>query len=71
MTTSNTTAALSVAAFCERYGIGRTMFYRLVKEGRAPAVTKIGKRTLIGIEAAAAWWREMQAATASSRGGAK
>lgn len=49
--------AYNVNEFCEAHRISRTMFYGLVKEGRAPAVTKIGNRTLILGEAAREWRR--------------
>jgi len=45
----------SVADFCVDNGISRSLFYRLVQEGRGPRLTKVGRRTLIGSEAAAEW----------------
>jgi excisionase family DNA binding protein len=39
-------AAISVNEFCQACSLGRTMFYRLVKEGQI-RVLKVGSRTLI------------------------
>lgn len=41
-------AALNVAEFCQLVGIGRTLFYKLVNEGRIRTVC-IGGRRLIPI----------------------
>lgn len=53
----------TVSSFCEAHGISRSYLYRLWSEGRGPVRTKIGRRTLISGEAAAAWRRRMQAQT--------
>ena len=53
-------AAFSVPEFCEAHRISRAMFYILAREGRAPAIIKAGRRTLISTEAAAAWRRRME-----------
>jgi predicted DNA-binding transcriptional regulator AlpA len=45
----------SVPEFLADHGISRSLFYRLVKEGRGPRITKIAGRTLISAEAAADW----------------
>jgi predicted DNA-binding transcriptional regulator AlpA len=50
----------SVSDFCHDHGISRGTFYKLVKAGRGPAIAKIGRRTLISAEAAAAWRRRME-----------
>jgi len=39
-------AAFSVAEFCASFGIGRTLFYRLVAEGQIK-VFRLGARTLV------------------------
>jgi excisionase family DNA binding protein len=54
----------TVAQFCETHGISPTTFYELKKEGRAPSVVKIGRRTLIPREAAEDWRRELLAGAA-------
>ena len=58
---------LSVPAFLSEHGISRSLFYRLVKEGRGPRITKINDRTLISAEAAAEWRARMERET-STRG---
>lgn len=52
----------TVDQFCAEHGISRAMFYKLLKENRAPAVMKVGTRTLISEEAAANWRHQMEAA---------
>lgn len=54
------TLMTSVAEFCHSHGISRATFYKLAAEGRAPAIAKIGRRTLISAEAAEAWRRRME-----------
>jgi hypothetical protein len=46
--------ALSIDAFCERYGVGRTLAYAEIKAGRLKA-RKIGKRTVIPVDASEDW----------------
>ena len=46
--------AFSINEFCRRYGIGRTNAYEEIAAGRLRAV-KVGRRTLITLEAAEAW----------------
>jgi hypothetical protein len=55
--------AFSIQQFCAAHSLSRAMFYILLKNGRAPAVMKVGRRTLISAEAAADWRRRMEAAT--------
>lgn len=57
-------ALLSVPEFCRSHGIARSHFYVLLKEGRGPRITKLGRRTLISIEAAADWRHAMERETA-------
>ncbi len=46
----------SIDEFCRLHNIGRTTFYSLLKEGKAPEIMKIGvRRTLISMEAAEKW----------------
>ncbi len=52
--------AFSIAQFCERHNISRAFFYKLSKEGRGPAVMKVGRRRIISAEAAAAWRLRME-----------
>jgi len=53
----------SVSAFCADNGLSRSLFYRLLKDGRAPRVTKIGRRSLIAATAAAEWRAQMERET--------
>ncbi|HMO48161.1 MAG TPA: hypothetical protein PKB14_19310 [Rubrivivax sp.] len=52
--------AATVAQFCADHNISRTHFYALVKLGKGPRMMKVGRRTLIGAEAAAAWRARME-----------
>ena len=54
------TSMLSVAAFCAQHSVSRSLFYRLLKDGRGPRLTKISRRTLISAEAAAEWRARME-----------
>jgi excisionase family DNA binding protein len=49
---------MSIRAFCETYGVGRTKVYEEIKAGRLKA-RKAGRRTIIGDEAAEEWWRSL------------
>lgn len=53
-------AAFSVAEFCEAHKFTKVLFYKLLKEGKAPRIMKVGTRTLISAEAAAEWRRQME-----------
>ena len=46
---------LSVAVFCRMHSISRALFYKLLQQGKAPRICKVGSRTLIAAEDAAAW----------------
>lgn len=59
-----TKAASTIPQFCADHSISRTHFYELAKQGKAPRLIKLGRRTLISVEAAADWRRSMEAATA-------
>ena len=54
-----TPEVFSVDSFCEAYQISRALFYKLLKEGRGPAVMKVGRRTLISRAAATEWQQRM------------
>ncbi len=45
----------SVKEFCEKYGISRSKFYTLLKEGKTPQIVKIGTRTLIVASSVPDW----------------
>ena len=57
---------LSVTAFCADNGLSRSFFYRLLKDGLGPRLTKISRRTLISAEAAAEWRTRMERETAQA-----
>lgn len=51
---------LSVAEFCDAYGIQRTFLYKLLKAGKGPRIMKVGRRTYISREAADEWRRSLE-----------
>jgi hypothetical protein len=53
-------SAITVNEFCYKHRICRATFYNLRRTGRGPAVIKIGARTLVSMEAAAAWRRDLE-----------
>lgn len=55
--------AYTVARFCEQHHISRSYLYELWRDGRGPRRTKLGRRTLITGEAAAAWRLRMERET--------
>jgi len=56
--------AYSIPEFCRVHGgISEAFFHKLVSEGRGPKLMKVGARTLISVEAAAAWRAQQEAAT--------
>lgn len=65
-TSTSDPLAYSVPEFCQQHRISRAMFYVLVRDGRGPRLMKVGKRTLISVEAAADWRKLMEAQSGSS-----
>lgn len=55
-------AAWSVAEFCNRFGVSKGKVFLEMKEGRLERV-KLGRRTLIPVEAAEAWWLALKQAS--------
>jgi hypothetical protein len=53
-------AMFSIADFCYSHSISRALFYKLHAQGLAPRVCKVGTRSLISAEDAAAWRRGLQ-----------
>jgi excisionase family DNA binding protein len=51
----------TVKEFCRRHKIGRSTFYKLVKEGKL-ATVKCGKRTLVPSDSEQAWCESLRAA---------
>ena len=58
----------SVSAFCEAHQIARSFLYQLLREGRGPRVTKLGRRTFVTREAAAEWRRRIEQETHQETG---
>ncbi len=59
METQNTIEirAYTVPQFCDAYGIGKSLLYKLVKANKGPRLTKIGTRTLIAADEAERWFK--------------
>jgi hypothetical protein len=57
--------AYSIARFCEAHDLARPTLYKLWKLGLGPTYFKAGNRTLISVEAAAAWRASMEQLTAA------
>jgi hypothetical protein len=56
--------AISIPEFCRRHQISVGMYFKIAREGIGPRVMKVGKRTIISREAAEAWRRERESASA-------
>jgi len=59
--------AYSVDQFCRRHSISVAMFYKMRAQGLAPVEFKVGTRTLISRESAAAWRAERELTTRGAR----
>lgn len=57
--------AFSISEFCEYHGISRAHFYNIAKTGVGPRMMEVGGRKIISQEAAEAWRREREAASAA------
>ena len=66
---SNEADAFSLAGFCRHHGISLQMYYKLASQDRAPQTFRIGTRVLVSKEAAAAWRRAREAASADDATG--
>jgi excisionase family DNA binding protein len=58
-----TAQSLTVAEFCEANRLSRATFYNLLREGKAPQIMKVGRRTLIPADAVREWQQRMLAST--------
>lgn len=65
----NQSEAMSVDVFCERHGLSRSSFYRMLRRNEGPATMKVGKRILIAREAAEDWRARMTAKTVAQQTG--
>lgn len=55
--------AMTIAEFCKAFRISEGFFYKLRREGRGPREMRMGRRTLISMDAADEWritWEEQQ-----------
>ena len=59
--------AYSIRQFCQAHNISVDTYFRMQRAGFGPATMKVGGRTLISIEAAAAWRRDREAASQEAR----
>jgi hypothetical protein len=55
--------AYSIRQFCEAHSISVDTYFRTKRAGLGPVTMKVGARTLISSEAAAAWRRDRELAT--------
>lgn len=55
----------TVTEFCKNAKLSKATFYLLLKEGKAPTIIKVGKRTLISRKAFEKWIADLEAATAN------
>jgi hypothetical protein len=60
-TSASPRALFSIDQFCVDHSICRAFYYKLQRQGRGPAQIKLGARTMISAESAAAWRQRMQA----------
>src|SRR6516225_8081072 len=54
--------AMSIKEFCRLHGISEDQFYKMKREGWGPTTMKVGSRTLISAESAAAWGKAREEA---------
>lgn len=60
MTSTTSKTSITINEFCDMNSISRSMFYKLLKQGAAPNIMKVGSKTLISNEAATAWRNAME-----------
>jgi hypothetical protein len=58
--------AFSIPQFCRRHNISESFFHKLQSHGLGPVTMRIGARTLISAESAAAWRRSREAASTNT-----
>jgi uncharacterized protein YcaQ len=59
--------AYSIRQFCQAHSISVDTYFRLQRANGGPATMKVGGRTLISVEAAAAWRRDRELAAQEAR----
>src|SRR6516225_5013607 len=60
------TGAYSIRQFAAAHNISEDLFYKMQRDGWGPATMRVGARTLISVEAAAAWRRKREKAAAEA-----
>jgi excisionase family DNA binding protein len=60
-----TRRGMTIQAFCDWSGVGRSFAYNLIQEGKIRA-RKAGKRTLIDAASAQAWWDALPEGTSKA-----
>lgn len=53
--------ALSIEEAAHACGVGRTLFYDLLREGQGPPTLRIGRRRVVRVEALRQWLAEREA----------
>jgi hypothetical protein len=60
--------AYSIADFCRQHGgMSEAFFHKLISDGDGPRLMRVGGRTMVSVEAAAAWRRAHEAETLTKR----
>lgn len=62
---NTTIKAHDINTFCETFGISRSFFYKLKRQNKAPRTMKVGSKTLISVDAAEEWQKQMEQESAS------
>jgi len=55
--------AFTITQFADAHHVSRTHVYELIKQGKGPRLMKLGRRTLVSVEAAADWRRQIEQET--------
>jgi len=58
--------AMSIREFCTAHRISEDLFFKMRRQGWGPVVMRVGSRTLISVEAAAAWRKAREAAAGAA-----
>jgi len=62
---------MTVDEFCHRYGLSRSHYYVLKREGRTPDELRVGRKTHITAASARAWERRMVTERKAARAAGK
>ena len=61
-------AAYSIKSFCHAYGINRSLYYKLKKDGQQPKEVHIGKKRIIIFKDAAKEWEQKMSKNGDKNG---